>query len=237
MPGSNPFDKFGRRSHCAVCQSAYQWAKDCPHKNEQAKCTEDVERLPQNVDECNITLFSKDLLSDSEIFMVEALGSAVLDTACTRTVCGEKWLDHYVSGLRQSELAKLETKESARAFRFGDGRLVRSTKSVKIPAVIGRTKCHIDTKVVPVDIPLLLSKASLKRAGAVLDIEHDKAVMFKQPVKIELTSSGHYCVNLKPEVDPEKSEIHDEEEILTVTENMTEDYNRITEDSSEVTQT
>ena len=42
VPGSNPFDKFGRRSHCAVCQSTYHWAKDCPHKNEQAKCTEDV---------------------------------------------------------------------------------------------------------------------------------------------------------------------------------------------------
>ena len=54
-----------------------------------------------------------------------------------------------------------------------------------------------------------------------LDIEHDKAVMFKQPVKIELTSSGHYCVNLKPEDNPEESEIHDEEEILTVTGNMT----------------
>ena len=153
--------------------------------------------------------------------MVEALGSAVLDTACTRTVCGEKWLDNYVSGLQQNELAKLETKDSARAFRFGDGRLVHSTKSMKIPAVIGQTKCHIETEVVPVDIPLLLSKASLKRAGAVLDIEHDKAVMFKQPVKIELTSSGHYCVNLKPEDNPEESEIHDEEEILTVTGNMT----------------
>lgn len=36
--------------------------------------------------QCNIMLPNKSL-SDREIFMVEALGSAVIDTACTRTVC------------------------------------------------------------------------------------------------------------------------------------------------------
>ena len=60
---------------------------------------------------------------------------------------------------------------SNRAFKFGDGRIVHSTKRVKIPAKIGQTKCHIETEVVPTDIPLLLSKASLKKAGAVLDIK------------------------------------------------------------------
>ena len=54
--------------------------------------------------------------TEDEIFKVEALGSAVLVTACTRTVCGEKWLDNYVSGLQQNELAKLQTKDSATAF-------------------------------------------------------------------------------------------------------------------------
>ena len=67
---------------------------------------------------------------------------------------------------------------------------------VKIPATIGQIKCHIETEVVTTDIPLLLSKASLKKAEAVLDIKNYKAVMFKQPVTLELTTSGHYCVNI-----------------------------------------
>lgn len=29
-----------------------------------------------------------------------------------------------------------------------------------------------------------------------LDMENDKAIMFSQPVKLEFTSSGHYCVNI-----------------------------------------
>lgn len=44
---------------------------------------------------------------------------------------------------------------------------------MKLPAKIGLTKCHIETEVVPVDVPLLLSKMSLKKAGTVLDMEND----------------------------------------------------------------
>ncbi len=82
--------------------------------------------------------------------------------------------------------------DSAKAFKSS---CAFSTES-QIPAIIGQTKCHIETEVVAADIPLLLSKTSLKRSGAVLDLQNDKAIMFKHPVTLELTSSGHYCVNL-----------------------------------------
>lgn len=68
----------------------------------------------------NITLqhylFSNESLSDMKTFMVEASGSAVIDTACTRIVCVEKWLDDYVSELPQSELQKMNDKKTP--FRF-----------------------------------------------------------------------------------------------------------------------
>ncbi len=38
-------------------------------------------------------------MSDAEIFMTESLGSAIIGTACTRTVCGEKWLEKYIDDL------------------------------------------------------------------------------------------------------------------------------------------
>ena len=115
------------------------------------------------------------------------------------------------------------TKRSTRPFRFGDGKVVHSTRKGIIPAKIGRTKCKIETEVVPADIPMLLSKTLLKRSSAVLDIAHDKATMFEQPVKLELTSSGHYCVNLRDDSDAEEGETEtlDEDEVLTVAENMT----------------
>ncbi len=100
-------------------------------------------------------------------------------------------------------------------------RVVHSAQKVKIPAIIGQTKCHIETEVVAADIPLLLSKTSLKRSGAVLDLQNDKAIMFKHPVTLELTSSGHYCVNLLHRDLSYGTEKCSEDEVLIVTENMT----------------
>lgn len=95
---------------------------------------------------------------------------------------------------------------------------------MKVSAKIGQTKCHIETEVVPVDIPLLLSKTSLKRAKTELDIENDKATMFKKPVPLEITSSGHYCVSI---VDKDCTTTCENEpqadEVLAITDNMSKD--------------
>lgn len=42
----------------------------------------------------------------------------------------------------------------------------------------------------------MLSKASMKRAGTVLEMENDRAVMFNKPVRLDFTSSGRYSVNI-----------------------------------------
>jgi hypothetical protein len=41
-----------------------------------------------------------------------------------------------------------------------------------------------------------LSKSSLKKANTVLDLKEDKVTMFDNPVELEFTSSGHYCINI-----------------------------------------
>ena len=193
--GTNPIDKLGRRTKCMICQSVFHWAKDCQHRLDPAavRVTEDA---CTKEEECNLTLFTKHK-QHNEIFMTESFGCAVIDTACTRTVCGQKWLDNYTDNLDVKKKTMIKTSPSKRSFKFGDGVQIQSTKNVIIPAMIGKTPCKIDTEVVDVDIPLLLSKTSLKRAGTVLDLVNDKATMFQHPVTLDFTSSGHYCVDLQ----------------------------------------
>lgn len=93
--------------------------------------------------------------------------------------------------------------------------MVYSTKELKIPAKIQET-CHIETNAVLVDIPLLFSKASMKRAGTVLDMENDNNVMFSQPVKLDFTSSCHYCVSI---MDNNKRIQFDEQALATAEDN------------------
>lgn len=210
LTGTNPINKFGKRTKCAVCQSVFHWAKDCPDKTSSAKITESESDIIEN---CNVTLFTKEQPSANEIFVLESAGSAIIDTACTRTVCGEKWFEHFVKVANDNDI---QTFPSNRAFKFGDGKVVNSFCRAIIPAEFGKTLCKIEIEVVKADIPLLLSKSSLKKAGTVLDLKNDKVTMFGSPVCLECTSSGHYCVNILKAND--KTCENELEEVLEFTE-------------------
>jgi hypothetical protein len=142
------------------------------------------------VENCNVTLYTKDENDPSVVFMTETFGSAVIDTACTRTVCGKQWLEYFKAYIymREEDKAMVKVAPSAKTFRFGDGADVKSFQYVTIPAMIGETACNINTDVVDVELPLLLSKASLKKAKTVLDLQNDTATMFQKPVQLQYTS-------------------------------------------------
>ena len=131
-------------------------------------------------EECNLTLYTS--LNTAEIFMIEARAAAVLDTACTKTVCGQKWLEDYQSRIGRS----VASIPSHKTFRFGDGKIVKSRELVTLPARIGTTDCNISAEVVEADIPPLLSKSSLQKAGAVLDLKNNTVEMFNKPIDSNL---------------------------------------------------
>ena len=55
-------------------------------------------------------------------------------------------------------------------------------------------KFFIETNVVDSEIPLLLSKAAMKKAGSKLDFCYDTATMLGENVKLSFTKLGHYCI-------------------------------------------
>ena len=71
MPRTNPLSRYGGRSKCVICQSTYRWVKDCPHKNEQVKLTE--ENVNTAREQFNITLFSNESASDTGILIVDRI--------------------------------------------------------------------------------------------------------------------------------------------------------------------
>ena len=54
----------------------------------------------------------------------------------------------------------------------------------------------IRADVVDSDIPLLLSKDSMKKAKIKLDLENDQAEIFGEIINLDCISSGHYCILL-----------------------------------------
>ena len=84
--------------------------------------------------------------------------------------------------------------ESGKIFKFGGGECLQSAGEFKIPAKLAGKDIYISTDVVESDIPLLLSKDAMKKAGMKLNLEKDTAEIYGKEIALNETSSGHYCV-------------------------------------------
>ena len=110
----NPLDANGFVTKCMVCKSIYHWAKDCLDRNAMyAACQEK---------EVHITLFSKPVQECYvDNFLCETLSYAILDSGCTKSVCGRVWLQCYFDALIESDKSSVQEQESSSKFKFGDG--------------------------------------------------------------------------------------------------------------------
>ena len=125
---------------------------------------------------------------------VESHNCGVLDCACTSTVCGKAWLADFLASRSPNDDRPVQTKDGFREFKFGGGVRLKSIKEYALPCYLVDTPVTIYTDVVESDIPLLLSKSAMKRAGVVIDTVNDTATILGKLVHLNLTSSGHYCV-------------------------------------------
>nr|XP_039274020.1 uncharacterized protein LOC120347974 [Styela clava] len=133
-----------------------------------------------------------------DAFTKDLCGYAILDSGCTRTVCGKIWLLDYLQRIKESEIEKIHTGDSGGVFMFGDGRKVSSLYSIQIPGYIGDTKVNISCDVVDENIPLLLSKDSMRRSNTVIDFAENRVEMFYKPVRT-LENKKYYCVSFFPD--------------------------------------
>jgi len=193
----NPPGRFGTPSTCAHCGSKYHWIRDCPDKETRTRTDQTVH---YNDTEVHIELLQK---SENSMrwFLGETMGCAVIDSGCSKTVAGRQWMDCYLEQVNTEANENMKTEKSNNVFRFGKGTPVVSQGRIKLPAKIGSKMVTIETDIVDVDIPLLLSKESLKMAGTVLDFNHDSALMFGEQQTLIATESGHYAIPLTPAVD------------------------------------
>lgn len=130
----------------------------------------------------------------------ETLGCALLDTGCSKTVCSKTRFDEYSQTLTEIDRSKVQYMASETLFRFEDGNIHKAIKKVKIPVVIGKKKILINADIVNSEIPLLLSKDTMKKSGTFIDLQNDKVTMFGMDMKLFLTRKGNYCIGLNKKV-------------------------------------
>ena len=228
--GTNPHDKEGNIMRCNKCDSTRHFFNYCPHKsdgmskmnnlgkdNSPLKCdacesmfhlvskcphkSDSVYQVVSEESQEHVILFTGYDRSEVSTLGREAHTWGVLDSACSSTVCGDKWLENYISNLNPSDKEKVSQFQSDKVFRFGGETVVPSSGGFIIPACLAGKQVSIRTDMVKSNIPLLFSREALKGMGAHIDYATDTGVIFGNSVDLNFTSSGHHCISLMPVVD------------------------------------
>ena len=134
-------------------------------------------------------------------FLGEVMNMAILDSGCTQTVCGEAWLNIFRDSLMKEVDDKLEVKPSERLFRFGDGVVIKSLGTIRIPVSLKseRGQIWINTDIIDKDLPLLMSRSSMKKANTVISFNSggkEVVTMFGSQQDLYISKSGHICIPL-----------------------------------------
>ena len=182
---------------CFKCGSIFHWANTCPDASRNAKPKEtkfnllaDIVDIPDTID----VLVGTNPRGDIKELLGECLGMAILDSGCSKTVCGETWFNCYLDTLSKKERDSINFGQSKTVFKFGDGELVPSIKIVKIPANISGYEVSIETDIINNMIPLLLSKEAMKKADTQIDFKTDSVTMLGKKQQVVYSSTGHYCI-------------------------------------------
>ena len=115
-----------------------------------------------------LVLFTKHETDDNVQHGLTDSNFAVLDSACSVTVCGENWLNTYLQSFSRCDRRKVQQKCSRTALKFGEGRMLKSEGEYWLPVVIAGKEVTVRTEDVKSDIPLLLSREAMKTAGVKL---------------------------------------------------------------------
>ena len=97
-----------------------------------------------------------------DILICEAKNTAILDSACTKTVAGITWKNIYIDSLPVEKKAQVHYKPGGSGFVFGGGAQFKSIEKLCIPATIAGKDMIIDLDIIEANVPLLLSKDDMK---------------------------------------------------------------------------
>ena len=131
----------------------------------------------------------------------------IIDSGAAKTVCGKRWYEIYENSLKEEEKDLIHEEISDCSFRFGDGDIVKSNMIKMFPTKICGKDVFIRANIVDNDVPLLISKVTMKNAKASLNFEKDQLEMDGIAQELVTLPSNHYAIPIgRNENDLDKEE-------------------------------
>ena len=145
----------------------------------------------EEVNVCYAHVYNADLANTG-------FGEVVLDTGCIKSVSSTARLNSFFSKLHPATRDRIRVEHSNRIFKFGGGQKRTSVGTFYIPCSLqGANMIFIVDGVEQDDLPCLMSKEGMKRAGVLIDVKRDVATIFGKEVKLKENEAGHYIIELE----------------------------------------
>ena len=188
---------FDRSPLCYLCNKQGHKARDCQFNS--YKGSHDQSKKDQFGSRNRVNFFESEFALDDNdesllYLMGETVNKALLDTGASSTVCGDKWFSVFKESLTPEERSLIETYPCEKTFRFGDGDSVLSDQKKRIPITMCGKEITLDVFVVKNDIPLLLSRETMKKMKMTIDNEHDKIYALGGESDLIITKTGHMVI-------------------------------------------
>ena len=209
---TNPLGPDGKPSTCHNCGAFTHWARDCQEKpDEQDEDTGDSHIVTvlmsyNEIYEDVLMAHTGGKPSSGTPLLGETIGCMILDSGTTSTVGGLNWFNCFVETLNENQRKNMKVFKGTRSFRFGTGQKLPSLKRVILPCMIGGVRVDISADIVEADIPLLLSKSSMKKAKTLMDFKNDTICLLGKKMRLNTTTSGHYYVPITKPMPTEQKE-------------------------------
>ena len=188
-------------SHCANAEKKWFFTKPSCRKSKFSRHNNAKQLDDTLYNKVGVTLYinsdSVQLCSLAE----ETLGQALVDTASPYTVAGDMWFECYLDSLSRRDRSSIHLNKSNKRFCFGDGRIYNSKYHTTIPIYIQQCKYYLGVDIVSCNIPLLLSRSTLCRADAKIDIGSSTISILGVTSPLVTSSSGHLCLSISRSLD------------------------------------
>ena len=139
-------------------------------------------------------LWTSNQVEDSYFSKSNFTASVTLDSGCLRNVGGKTWLKSYLKTLPPDTIAQVKKYPSSAKFRFGGNDIRDSLGLYHIPCNVAGKDVILQVDIITSEIPCLISKATMKKAGGIMNFRDDTIDLNGQKVKLEESPSGHYTL-------------------------------------------
>ena len=102
----NPWDWTGNITVCFNCGCRFHWSYDCPYGHSSRN--KDGVEIEEDLSVLYVVLMSQQKPKNGgDIFLGETLGSVVLDSVASSTICGTKWYKCFLETLTDAQKNKI----------------------------------------------------------------------------------------------------------------------------------